>query len=183
VLYSAIPTEFVIRSATGADSRDAVQIVQTVFQEYGWTWDPDDYCADLYDLAKHYLGQGHYFWMAEKDGRAIATAGLKLFPLLRGTVGEAIAQEGITRAAGCDASLERLYVLPPYRRQGVGAALFEAALGTARARNCQAMEIWSDKRLADAHRLYARYGARIVGDRICCDPDQSPEWGMALPLT
>jgi GNAT superfamily N-acetyltransferase len=173
----------VIRSATAADSPDAARIVQTVFQEYGWTWDPDDYCADLYDLAKYYLAAGHSFWMAEKDGRAIATAGLKVFPRLRGTVGEAIAQEGMIRAAGCDASLERLYVLPPYRRQGVGTALFEAALRAARARICQAMEIWSDKRLVDAHRLYSRYGARIVGDRICHDPDQSPEWGMVLSLT
>jgi hypothetical protein len=42
------------------------------------------------------------------------------------------------------------------------------------------MELWSDKRFEDAHRLYQKLGARVVGERICHDPDQSPEWGLAI---
>lgn len=44
------------------------------------------------------------------------------------------------------------------------------------------MEIWSDKRFVEAHRLYQRLGAFVVADRICSDPDNSPEWGLLLPL-
>jgi hypothetical protein len=45
------------------------------------------------------------------------------------------------------------------------------------------MEMWSDKRFEDAHRLYQKLGAEVVGERICHDPDQSPEWGLLLPVS
>jgi hypothetical protein len=45
------------------------------------------------------------------------------------------------------------------------------------------LKIWSDKRFADAHRLYERHGARVVGERVHDDPDQSHEWGLVLDLT
>jgi hypothetical protein len=44
------------------------------------------------------------------------------------------------------------------------------------------MEIWSDKKLLDGHRLYEKVGAVLVGERLCHDPDQSPEWGLVLDL-
>jgi hypothetical protein len=44
------------------------------------------------------------------------------------------------------------------------------------------MEIWSDKRFAEAHALYRSLGAKLVGERICHDPEQSPEWGFLLDL-
>jgi hypothetical protein len=44
------------------------------------------------------------------------------------------------------------------------------------------MELWSDKRFGPAHRLYGQFGAEVVGDRICDDPDKSPEWGLRIDL-
>jgi hypothetical protein len=44
------------------------------------------------------------------------------------------------------------------------------------------MEIWSDKLLADAHRLYQRHGAEVVAERVHDDPDASAEWGLVLEL-
>jgi hypothetical protein len=55
-------------------------------------------------------------------------------------------------------------------------------MNEARHRQCHALEIWSDKLFKEAHQLYEKLGAQCIGDRICPDPDQSPEWGYLLPL-
>lgn len=171
---------FVIRPATGADSLPAANVVKAVFEEYGFTWDADDYCADLYDLETHYLQVGNRFWVAELDGQIVATTALEFYNSLPGTVGEAIEIDGKIRAAGSDCSLERLYVHPEARGKGLGRALLETTIQEAKGR--QAMEIWSDKKLENAHRLYGHYGAIPIGDRICDDPDESPEWGFVLKV-
>lgn len=172
---------FVIRPATGADSLPAANVVRAVFDEYGFTWDAEDYCADLYDLQGHYLEAGSQFWVAEMEGQIVGTTALEVYEVLPGIVGEAIEFSGKIRAAGSDCSLERLYVHPQVRGRGLGKALLETSILGAKGR--RAMEIWSDKKLEKAHRLYGHYGAISIGDRICDDPDESPEWGFVIDLT
>ncbi len=171
---------FVIRPATRADSLPAASVVRAVFDEYGFTWDADDYCADLYDLEANYLQVGNRFWVAEMDGQIVATTALEFYDLLPGEVGQAIEIGGKVRAAGSDCSLERLYVHPLARGKGLGRALLETTIKEANGRHT--MEIWSDKKLKNAHRLYSHYGAIPIGDRICDDPDESPEWGFVLAV-
>jgi putative acetyltransferase len=174
--------DYQIRPAIGSDSLTVAEVVKSVFDEYGFTWDEADYCADLYDLENHYLRQGHGFWVAELHGRIVGSVGLCLHPKFEGRVGDMVLTELETRAAGTDCSLERLYVHSSARRFGIGSALTEQVLTAARAEGLAAMEIWSDKRFGDAHRLYGRFGARQIGDRVCDDPDQSPEWGLVIDL-
>jgi GNAT superfamily N-acetyltransferase len=83
---------------------------------------------------------------------------------------------------GCDCSLERLYVRGAARGKGAGSALLRTVLEAARAAGRRRLAIWSDKRFADAHRLYERFGARVVAERVCDDPDESPEWGLVVAL-
>ena len=173
---------FVIRTATGADSLQAAEVVKAVFQEYGFTWDPEDYCADLYDLETYYLSHGSCFWVAEVDGWLCGTTALELYDSIPGDVGEAVTVDGKVRAAGSDCSLERLYVHPGARSLGIGRTLMDTTLAQARQLGRTAMEIWSDKKLENAHRLYGHYGAIAIGDRICDDPDESPEWGFVVRL-
>jgi len=182
---------FAIRAATGADSEAAAGVVQKVFEEYGFTWDPHDYSADLYDLESHYLAEGHAFWIAElvsplqnlPAGTVVGTCALETFDRLPGLAGEPVLHDGVVRAGGADCSLERLYTLPEARGLGLGTALLKMAVEEGLRRSCTVMEIWSDKKLTLAHRLYEKYGALRIGDRICDDPDESPEWGMALVLS
>lgn len=174
---------FRIRPATGADNLGAAAVVQAVFEEYGFTWEAEGYCADLYDLEAHYLALGHPFWVAESGDDIVATCGLHLFPAMPGDVGSQIEVSGKIRAAGADCSLERLYVRPDVRRSGLGTSLLSVAVDKALDLGRTAMEIWSDKKLTKAHRLYEKYGAVNIGDRICDDPDESPEWGMILVVT
>lgn len=171
-----------IRPATQGDVLLVTSVIKEVYDEYHFTWDPDDYHADLYDLKAYYFDLGHRFWLAEVDGLAVATCALELFQTLPGTPGEIIDVDGQRRIGGSDCSLQRLYVRPSARKGGVGGALLAETLKEARHQGKLQMEIWSDKRFEAAHRLYQRLGASVVGDRVCDDPDESPEWGLALPL-
>jgi putative acetyltransferase len=145
-----------VRRAVANDSAAAAAIVRAVFEEFGFTWDEDGYHADLRDVEASYAA----FFVAEHDGRVVGTAGLT-----------------------SHGSLERLYVLAEGRGRGVGSALLAAVVAEARRCGHVQLEIWSDKRFTDAHRLYERHGARVVGERQHDDPDESHEWGLVLQLT
>ncbi len=236
---SILPDVIYVRPWGPEDGEVAAGVVRAVFEEYGFSWDEGDYCADLYDVQGHYLDRGHLFWLAEFEGRVIGTGALELFapigsevlglgsggdsdsgsdlqgrltppqfptvtgPPLRGEGGEnphplpplpnrhehPIKERGGTalidgkiRVLGADCSLERLYVHPEARGLGAGSALFLTTIEEARRRGRTVMEIWSDKKLENAHRLYGHFGAEVVGERICDDPDESPEWGLRLLL-
>lgn len=170
-----------IRLASRADEPAIQHVIRTVYEEYGWPWDPDDYHQDLYDIQKFYFDHGGYFWVAEYDDRIVGTTALEVFPSF--PMGETtVLVDGVTRGASCDCSIERLYVLPEARGLKIGSALWRQVVQQARELGRQRLEIWSDKRLHEAHRLYEKYGAVRVGERLCHDPDQSPEWGMILDL-
>ena len=144
-----------VRRAHSEDSPAAAAVVRAVYEEFGFTWDEDGYHADLRDVDRSYAA----FFVAELAGRIVGTAGLT--------------NQG---------SLERLYVLREARGSGAGSALLRAVADEARRRGHAQLEIWSDKRFTDAHRLYERHGERVVGERVHDDPDASREWGLVLEL-
>lgn len=175
---------FWIRNATNKDVVAVTELVKEVYDEYGFAWDPAGYHADLYDLELHYWRAGHGFWVAEtiEDNRIIGTVGAHFFEMLPPGDPPLAEHAGVLRVAGCDCALERLYVDPACRGAGVGTTLIEHVIAIAQSAGKRRMEIWSDKKLENAHRLYEKLGATIVGERLCNDPDQSPEWGLVLPL-
>jgi len=144
-----------VRRAGAADSQAVAVVVRAVYDEFGFTWDEAGYHADLRDVEASYAA----FFVAAVDGRIVGTAGLT-----------------------GHGSLERLYVLAEARGGGTGSALLTAVVDEARRRGHDRLEIWSDKRFTDAHRLYERHGARVVGERVHDDPDSSHEWGLVLEL-
>lgn len=155
--------------------------MKAVYDEYGFTWDAEEYHADLYDPEAFYFRNGDTFLVAESDGIDGVVALCHHAPI-PGDAGGTVTHEGKVRAAGSDCSLERLYVHPDARRRGLGEALTRQVIDRAKAEGLAAMELWSDKRFGDAHRLYGRFGAETIGERICHDPDQSPEWGLLIRL-
>lgn len=168
--------------ASAGDVDGIVDTVRAVYDEFGFTWDAEEYHADLYHVEGHYLAKGHPFFVATVDGRVVGTAALDIYPALPGSVGETAEIDGRVRACGTDCSMERLYVHPSFRRIGAGRALAQRLVEAGQERGCSAMELWSDKRFVQAHQLYLSMGARIIGERICHDPDKSPEWGLLLPV-
>ena len=158
-----LAVEVTIRPARSEDSAAAAAVVHAVYDEHGFTWEEGGYHADLEDVERAFDA----FWVAESDGSVVGCVGLRSDVLV---------------LEGTDCSLERLYVLPDARGSGLGSALLQAAVAGARGLGFARMEIWSDKLLTEAHRLYERHGAEVVAERIHDDPDASAEWGLVLGL-
>jgi putative acetyltransferase len=171
-----------IRLATNQDIPGVVAVIRSVYDEYGFPWEEDGYHRDLYDLDLHYRDQGDRFFVAEVDGEIAGTAALEFHSEITGETGTLVQVDGYWRIAGIDCSLERLYVPSNRRKMGIGRRLSETVIQEARERDCRQMEIWSDKKFSEAHVLYQKLGAVVVGERLCDDPDQSPEWGLILEL-
>jgi putative acetyltransferase len=154
-----------------------VRVIKAVYDEYGFEWDPEGYHADLYDLDGYYTRRGDRFYVALQDGVVQGTGALELFP-----AHPAEFANPLPRIEGCDCSIERVYVHPEARRQGIGLAITQRVIQDARDLGRSKMESWSDKRFTEAHLLYQKMGAEVVAERICDDPEESPEWGLALRL-
>ncbi len=134
-----------------------VRVVRAVFDEYGFTWEADGYCRDLYDIEDHYLACGR-FWTV-LDGEDVIGCAAVLID-------------------GDRSELHRMYLLSTYRKRGLGRRLLEACMAYARDGGCHSMRAWSDVKLTGAHRLYRKLGFVYDGQRICDDPDQSVENGF-----
>ena len=144
---------------------DAVMtLIGEVFAEYGMTFEPAGFDADLTAIAAHYPAAGGWFAVLLDDGRVVGSVGV------------------VPRdPASCE--LKRLYLRPEYRGRGHGEALVSAALDWAGRRGFRAMVAWSDVRLPRAHRLYERLGFERFGARTVDDADRSHEHGFrrAIP--
>lgn len=167
-----------IRTASTADTPAIVRIVKAVYDQYEFPWDAEGYHRDLYDIEAYYSAKGHEFYLGEWEAQPAGTAALKRFE----TISATRVVEGLLRLQGCDCSLERLYVHPDFRRRGIGRGLFLHVADRARTLGCKRMEIWSDMGFLEAHTLYQAHGAKVVAERLCNDPNQSPEWGLVLDL-
>lgn len=172
--------EIGVRLATLDDQGEIIATIRAVYDEYEFPWYPEGYHLDLYEFESHYLHRGVPFWVATVDGEVRGAAALMRHAFIEGE--GVVLVGGELRVAGTDASLERVYVHPSARRLGLGRKLNEAAIARARTDGAQGIEIWSDKRFDAAHALYRGLGAVPVGERLCHDPEESPEWGFRLDL-
>ena len=135
-------------------------VVKSVFDEYGFPFDENDYDADLADPATHYDGTTGWFAVAEDEtGRVVGCVGLT-------DEGDGLFE------------LHRLYVLAATRRTGTGGGLVQWVLDMAKAHSARRMVLYSDIAFEDAHRLYRRFGFTNHRFRYAPDPWQSREWGF-----
>lgn len=170
-----------IRLATPQDQLQIITLIQTVYQEFNFGWDPEGYHKDLYNIPEHFQSP-NAFWVAVENNQVVGCIGLEVFPALPGEPNKLTTQSGQIRIATADCELVRLYVNANQRGKKIGLQLCQTCIAHARSQNCQAMEIWSDKVLHRAHRLYQSLGAKVIGERLCPPPDEDPEWGMILSL-
>lgn len=90
---------------------------------------------------------------------------------------------GLVPGPGRLVELIRLYVAPHRRREGVGTALVELIEHQARVGGAIGIELWSDTRFDDAHRLYQRLGYTPTGaTRDLHDLSHSTEYAFYKPL-
>ena len=152
-----------MRDFKTGDEVSIEKVIKTVYDEYGFTYEPEGYNLDCKLVKEHYHDRGGAFWVGEIYSEIVATVGFHKLNEDR-----------------CD--LMRLYLLPEWRGNGFGELLFRYAVNEAYKMGFSEMEIWSDEKLTHAHSLYSRLGALPIGDRICDDPDQSHEFGFLLNI-
>src|SRR4029453_12883199 len=136
-----------------------LDVIGTVFEEYGMSFDPSDFDADLLDIPRNYADRGGWFSVLTDAGRVVGTVA-------------AVPKD----AAACE--IKRLYLLPQYRGRGLGRALMEHILDQVREAGFREAVAWSDVRLETAHQVYDRLGFERIGEREIDDIDQSHELGF-----
>jgi len=109
-------------------------------------------------IATAFQGHGGRFWTAELDGTIVGCA-------------------GIAPAQPDGAELKHLYVAKSARRMGLGTNFVAIVEAQARARGAAFVDLWSDTRFEDAHRLYERLGyVRSAQTRELHDRSSSVEY-------
>lgn len=169
-----------IRELAPGDSAGVVSTVKAVFDEYKFTWEEDGYHADLYDLTGYLDPSQSRFWVAILKDEIVGCGGICFFDEIPHQLGQVQDHQGTLRVGKCTCEIARLYVKPEARRLGIGGAVMELIVQEMDIRSLTNCEIWSDKRFKEAHLLYQKFGAKVVGERICDDPDEAPEWGLIL---
>jgi GNAT superfamily N-acetyltransferase len=87
----------------------------------------------------------HLLVVAQAGHDVVATMQLSFLP-------------GLARRGALRAQIEAVRVHRAYRSHGLGAAMFEWAIGEARARGCALVQLTTDKSRTSAHRFYERLG-------------------------
>ena len=139
-------------------------LIGSVFAEYGLTFDPSGYDADLTRIEMKYRDAGGDFWVLEEDGRVVGT--VAVVPL-----------------STAEVEVKRVYLDASLRGQGWGRRLVEHTLAWARARGHERVRLWSDVKFTRAHVMYERLGFVRTGIRDCEDLDHSREHGYEMPLS
>ena len=158
---------FQIEPAGFETAVEVIELIHRVFDEYGFIWDPEDEFGDL--LAEggafpYFEPRGAIWVMRDADGRVVGS----------------IAAE---RLDGPTVELHRLYLDADLRGQGLGRRLFETGVDWAREQGAWRVELWSDTRFEDAHRLYERLGYVKTETRELDDVNDTVEFKYELDLS
>lgn len=97
--------------------------------------------------------------VAEQNGDLVGT--------LQVTFIRGLSRKGVRRA-----QIEAVRVAASHRGQGLGRAIFTAAIALARQEGCSLVQLTTDKARGDAHRFYAQLGfvASHEGMKLALDP-------------
>lgn len=150
-------TEPTLRDYRDGDQHDIVALITAVYGEYGDICEPDGFDNDLLTIPETLLAKGGHFAVLERDGRVVGCVGVR-------DCGDGLAE------------LKRCYLARELRGRGLGSKLLTHALDWARGRGFTRMELWSDVRFAEGHRLYTRHGfEQGEQTRTLADINQSVE--------
>jgi len=156
----ALDASVIIRDARDDDAAGLIELIGTTFAEYpGCVLDVDGEMPQLRAIATWSANEGGRFWTAHRGGVLIGCGGL------------APAHEG----PGVE--LKHLYVAKSARKMGIGSAFVGMIEDEAQRRGARFIELWSDTRFLDAHRLYEHLGyTRLPDTRELNDLSNSVEF-------
>ncbi|MDX1511044.1 MAG: GNAT family N-acetyltransferase [Nitriliruptorales bacterium] len=154
-----------LRPMAAEDVEAMIGLVDAAFREYpGCILDLEGFDADLPELPARLRAAGGDGWVVEDAGRVVAMVGWAPVDAVTG-------------------ELKRLYVDLAVRRRGIGAALIELVVDAVRSSGRERVELFSDSRFEDAHRLYERSGfIRQPETRELHDPSNTTEMHFVRDL-
>jgi putative acetyltransferase len=168
-----------LRAVRDGDTDALITLIGGVFDEYpGCVLDLDDLDADLLAPEAQVERTGGAWWVlpAPAGGLHRSSRGAGEDRLMA-TIGCSAV------SPGGNAELKRLYVGADFRQRGLGRTLVEHVEAHARAGGASALELWSDTRFLDAHRLYERLGYTATGEtRQLHDPSDTTEYRFVRDL-
>jgi len=139
VTDESLPREPTIRDGQNSDSDALIALIASVYAEYpGCVLDVDGEAPHLRRPASAFGEWGGRLWVSELHGQ------------IAGCVGFADHGEAV--------EVKHLYVAPAARRRGLGGRLARLVEERARDLGRTRVELWTDTRFTDAHRLYERLG-------------------------
>jgi len=155
-----------LREAVDGDAWPLIALIGACWAEYpGCIVDVAGEYPELLAPASHYRGIGGTLWVLPEGAWVAACVGI--------CPGRAQPQE-----------LVKLYVAPHRRGRGLGQALVAWVEEHATARGATGIELWSDTRFLDAHRLYQRSGyAQTGASRALGDLSQTTEYAFEKQLS
>ncbi|MEU5873903.1 GNAT family N-acetyltransferase [Glycomyces sp. NPDC047369] len=139
-------------------------MLDTVYRDFGHGYLPR-WHSDIIDLEAYYLApEDNALFVAERDGRVVATAGVRgqtpVSPPHPAEVASRF-EEGRT------ASLYRVYVRPEHRRRGLAGALVDACLGFIASRDrYTGVYLHTDARTPGAVEFWSRRGSVLFDERL-----------------
>lgn len=134
-----------LREVVDADSWALIALIGACWSEYpGCVMDVAGECPELLAPASHFHAVGGRFWVLPEGDWIAACIGM--------APGHKHPRE-----------LVKLYVARHRRGQGLGQALVRCVETHAREEGATGIELWSDTRFEDAHRLYQRLGYQPTG--------------------
>jgi GNAT superfamily N-acetyltransferase len=140
-----IPAAVTIRPGGSGDGRVVRRLVFDILNEYHVAADPDDSDADVMGF-----GTSDSAWsidlVAEHDGEVVGSAMVRMH-------------------SGGWGKLSKLFVLPGHRRLGIGRALMDRAIESARGLGYSGLEIHTRARYREAVALYESTGWTRGPDR------------------
>jgi putative acetyltransferase len=158
------PRPFTLRTARDDDGEAFVTLLSACWGEYdGMVLDPDDEMAHLNRIATHYAGLRGFVWLAERHPPDSPK------PIVAGSVAWRPTSPGVVE-------LQLLYVMPEARRKGLASYLVRMVEDHVAGSGVETLELWSDTRFADAHRLYRSLGwDQLDETRVLDDLSKSTE--------
>jgi putative acetyltransferase len=130
-----------------AESRDDVALAATIFREYADSLDIDLCFQNFEDE------------LASLPGEYVAPGGQLLLAFVAGELAGCVAMRRLSDVDYANAcEMKRLYVRPPWRRDGVGRILAQAILDEARRAGYSAMLLDTLDEMEAARELYASLG-------------------------
>ncbi len=130
-----------LRDARDEDGDQLIALIERCYAEYrGCILDVDGEVPELKAIATHHAKSGGRFWVAESGGQLVGSVGV------------------VSGSAPGVMEMKKVYVAKDARQMGLGARLCSLAEAEAMSRRATDVELWSDTRFEDAHRMYERRG-------------------------